>query len=187
MKCSAYIATSADGFIARLDDGIDWLETAGKPEAGHGEGYVDFASYLATVDCLIMGRKTMELISSLNLPPEQWPYGSLKIIVLSTSLKTPPENMTDKVELYSGDLGVLLKNLEGEGHRHAYVDGGTTIQAFINRGHLDEIIVTQLPILIGEGKPLFGKTEKDVHLSGARAVVSPNDHIQIRYQVEKET
>ena len=73
MKCSAYIAVSADGFIARSDDGIDWLETAGKPEAGMGESYIDFPTYLATVDCLIMGRKSMEKISSFNLAQSSGP------------------------------------------------------------------------------------------------------------------
>lgn len=64
MKCSAYIATSADGFIARADGNVDWLEFAGNPEAGMAEGYIDFATYIATIDCMIMGRKCMEMISS---------------------------------------------------------------------------------------------------------------------------
>lgn len=185
MKCSAYIATSADGFIARTDGDIDWLETAGKPEAGLGEGYVDFAAYLSTVDCMIMGRKCMEKISSFDLSPDQWPYGRMKIIVLSNSIKTPPDNLKDKVEMYSGDLTELLGRLENEGYQSAYIDGGATIQAFINLGRLDEITITKMPVLIGEGAPLFGKTLRDVHLTNAQVVLCPSNHIQITYQIGK--
>lgn len=184
MKCSAYIAASADGFIARADGSLDWLETAGNPEAGMAEGYVDFASYVATVDCMIMGRKTMETISGFDLPPEQWPYGPLKIVVLSNTVTTPPDNLSEKVEMHSGDLPALLNRLEAEGHQSAYVDGGSAIQSFINLGLLDEIIITQMPVLIGEGRPLFGKTLRDVVLSDPRAVVCPNDYVQISYRIE---
>lgn len=184
MKCSAYIATSADGFIARANGSVDWLETAGKPEAGTGEGYVDFESYMATVDCMIMGRKCMDMISSFNLPPEHWPYGTIKVIVLSHTVQTPPDNLKDRVEMYSGDLTELLEKLETEGYQSAYVDGGTTIQNFINLGRLDEIIITQMPLLIGDGAPLFGGTLRDVTLTDAQAVVCPSGYIQICYRIE---
>ena len=187
MKCTAYIAASADGCIARPNGGIDWLETAGTPEAGVGDGYIDFESFLSTVDCMIMGRKCMEKISSFDLSPEEWPYGTLKVIALSNTRKTPPENLKDRVEMYSGDLIALLDKLEAEGHESAYVDGGVTIQAFLNLGRLDEIIVTQMPVLIGEGAPLFGKTVRDIALKNPRVVVCPSDHVQIRYQIENQT
>lgn len=183
MKCSAYIATSADGFIARTDGSVDWLQTAGKPEAGIGEGYIDFESYMATVDCMIMGRKCMDMISSFDLPPEQWPYGTMKIIVLSNTVQMPPDNLKDRVEMYSGDLKALLGRLEVEGYQSAYIDGGTTIQNFINLGRLNEIIITQMPVLIGEGAPLFGKTLRDVDLADAQAVVCPSGYVQFRYQI----
>ena len=184
MKCSAYIAASADGFIARTDGGIDWLNTAGKPEEGMGEGYIDFASYMATVDCMIMGRKTMDKLSSFDLSPEQWPYGTMKIVVLSNTVTTPPENLKDKVEMHAGDPRALLDTLDSEGHQSAYIDGGSTIQTFIDLGRLDEIIITQMPVLIGEGTPLFGKRLRDVRLTDARAVACPSDYIQVRYRIE---
>lgn len=186
MKCSAFIATSADGFIARADGGVDWLETAGNPEAGMGEGYIDFASYIATVDCMIMGRKCMDMLSSFDLPPEQWPYGTMKIIVLSNTVRTPPKNLKDKVEMYSGDLVALLRKLEADGYKSAYIDGGTTIQSFINLGCMDEIIITQMPILIGTGTPLFGRTLRDIALTDAHAVACPSNYIQFRYRIAKD-
>ena len=184
MKCSVYIATSVDGYIATSDGGVDWLETAGKPGAGvGGPPYIDFAPYLATIDCMIMGRKCMDMISSFNLTPEQWPYGSTRIIVLSRTVKQPPENLTGKVEMYAGDLFELVTMLENDGHRHAYVDGGTTIQSFLNLRLIDEMTITQVPVLLGEGKPLFGPLERDVRLEEATAVACPNDFVQITYKV----
>jgi len=184
MKCSVFIAVSVDGFIARADGSVDWLETAGKPEAGMGGApYVDFASYMATVDCMIMGRKCMEMISSFNLRPDQWPYGSTRIIVLSRTAKEPPENLTGKVEMYSGSLPELVTQLDNEGYLHAYIDGGTTIQSFINLRLIDEMTITQIPILLGEGKPLFGRLEKDVRLENVTSVTCPSDYVQIHYKV----
>ena len=88
--------------------------------------------------------------------------------------------------MYSGDLPALLDKLEAEGFRNVYVDGGATIKTFIELRLLDEIIITQLPVLIGEGKPLFGKTSRDVNLADPRAVVCPSGYIQIRYRTEND-
>lgn len=184
MKCSVYIATSVDGFIARKDGNVDWLHTAGNSKVDMGEhadmGMVD---YMASVDCLIMGRKCMEMISNMNLTPEQWPYGNTRIIVLSNTLKQAPKNMKDKVEMYSGDLNILVSQLEGEGHKHAYIDGGTTIQAFLNLQLINEMIITRTPVLLGEGIPLFGKTGKDIKLENAQAIAFANDFVQVKYSV----
>ena len=104
MKCSVYIATSVDGFIAKKDGSVDWLHTAGNGKVITGEhADMGFSKYINSVDCIIMGRKCMQVISDMNLTKEQWPYGNLKIIVLSNTLKEAPENLKDKIELYSGD------------------------------------------------------------------------------------
>ena len=184
MKCSVYIATSADGFIAKKDGAVDWLHTAGNGKVITGENAdMGLNDYLSSVDCMIMGRKCMDMISSMNLSPEQWFYGNLKIIVLSNTLKEAPENLKDKVEMYSGDLLDLISKLENKGYKHAYIDGGTTIQAFINLKLINEITITKAPILLGEGKSLFGKTFKDIKLEEAKTTAFPNDFIQIKYKV----
>ena len=125
----------------------------------------------------------MEMISSMDLTAEQWPYGNIKIIALSNTIKEAPQNLKGKVEMYSGDLLELISNLEKESYKHAYIDGGTTIQAFINLKLINEIIITQAPILLGEGKPLFGKVFKDIKLEEAKATAFPNDFIQVKYKV----
>lgn len=178
MKCSVFIATSVDGFIAKEDGSVDWLHTAENPEADMGMN-----EYMSSIDCMIMGRKCMDMISSMNLTPEQWPYENTKIIVLSNTLKEAPENLKGKVEMYSGDLQVLVSKLENKGFKHAYIDGGTTVQAFINLKLINEITITRIPILLGKGKPLFGKTFKDIKLEEAKAIVFPNDFIQLKYKV----
>lgn len=184
MKCSVYIATSVDGFIAREDGSIDWLESSGNHDAEMSENVdMGFTEFISSVDCLVMGRNTMEIISGMNLTPEQWPYGNARIIVLSNTLNEPPENLKDKVEMYSGDLLELINSLEHEGCKHAYIDGGKTIQSFLNLKLINEMTLTRVPVLLGEGKPLFGKTTQDIKLEKSKATVFPNDFIQVHYKV----
>jgi dihydrofolate reductase len=184
MKCSVFIATSADGFIAKPNGSVDWLHTAGNQEADMGDhADMGLTKYISSVDCMIMGRKCMDTISSMNLTPDQWFYGDMKIIVLSNTLKEAPENLKGKVEMYSGDLNELISNLENEGLKHAYIDGGTTIQAFINLQLINELTITRTPVLLGQGISLFGKTSKDIKLEQAEAIAFPNDFVQLKYKV----
>ena len=83
MKCSVYIATSADGYIARSDGSVDWLHTAGNLEADMGSEDMGFQSFMDSVDCMILGRKCMEIISGMHLNSEQWFYGDMRIVVLT--------------------------------------------------------------------------------------------------------
>ena len=186
MKCSVYIATSVDGFIAKPDGNVDWLHTAGNLEADMGTEDMGFKAFMDSVDCMIMGRKCMEMISNMNLTPEQWFYGDMRIVVLSNTVRETPDNLRGKVEMYSGDINSLVATLEKEGFKHAYIDGGKTIQSFINLRLIDEIIITKVPVLLGEGIPLFGKTLKDIKLEKAKASAFANDFVQIKYSVNYE-
>ncbi|WP_350286098.1 dihydrofolate reductase family protein [uncultured Croceitalea sp.] len=186
MKCSVYIATSVDGFIAKPDGNVDWLHTAGNLNADMATEDMGFKSFMDSVDCMVMGRKCMEMISNMDLTPEQWFYGDMKIIVLSTTIKEAPEGLKGKVEMYSGGISELIGLLEKEGHTHCYVDGGTTIQSFINLKLINEIIITRAPILLGEGISLFGKIFKDIKLEKAEATAFANDFVQVKYSVNYE-
>ena len=183
MKCSVYIATSADGYIATPDVGVDWLHTAGNLEADMDSEDMGFQAYMESVDCMIIGRKCMEMISAMNLTAEQWFYGDRRIIVLSKTVKEPPENLLGKVEMYSGGIQELILELESGDLKHAYIDGGSTITSFINLKLIDEITITKAPVLLGDGIPLFGKINKSVKLENVKALVFPNDFIQVRYSV----
>lgn len=185
MKCSAYIATSLDGFIAHKDGNIDWLDTAGKPDAEMGEDAdMGFFEFINSVDCIIMGRKTMEWISDMNLSDDQWPYGFLKIIVLSKTLKEPPLNLKDKIEIYSGDINDLIKKLDEDGYCKAFIDGGNTIQSFMNLKLLNEITLTKAPVILSSGISLFEKVTQDVKFEQATAVCYPNEFIQEHYTLK---
>lgn len=84
MKCSVFIATSVDGYIATIEGGVDWLETSGKPDIDLGEqADMGFNQFIESVDCMIMGANTLEKLASFNLTDEQWPYGKIRIIALS--------------------------------------------------------------------------------------------------------
>lgn len=183
MKYSVYIATSTDGYIATSDGGVDWLHTAGNLEADMGSEDMGFQAFMDSVDCMIMGRKCMEVVSSMNLTPEQWPYGVMRIIVLSNTIKEPPENLRGKVEMFSGDIQSLILKLENDGLKHAYVDGGSTITSFLNLKLIDEMTITKAPVLLGEGIPLFGKINQSVKLENAKAVAFSNDFTQVKYSV----
>lgn len=184
MKCSVFIATSTDGYIAEENGGLDWLHTSGNLDADMSENPdMGFSDYVNTVDCMIMGRKCMEMISSFNLTPEQWPYGDIKIYVLSNTLTVLPENLARKAEMYSGDISNLVCLLEQDGYKHAYIDGGTTITSFLDKQLINEITITKVPVILGGGIPLFGKLERAVQLREASAIVFPNDYIQMKYAV----
>jgi len=171
-----FIATSLDGFIARPDGGIDWLETDAAPQSDEDYGY---AAFMDTVDCLIMGRVTFEQVLSFG----QWFYGDKRLIMLSTTLRQLPDAAPGTVELYSGDLPELLRKLESEGHRRAYVDGGVTIHSFLRQGLLTDLTITTIPILIGQGRPLFGPLPGDVALKHVRTTDYPSGFVQSVYEV----
>ena len=169
-------------FIATKEGGVDWLHTAGNGKELTGDNAdMGFNAYLSSVDCMIMGRNCMETISAMNLTPEQWPYGDLRIIVLSNTLKVAPENMQNKIELFSGDLSSLVESLGQEGYKHAYIDGGKVIQSFIKLKLLNEITITKAPVLLGAGIPLFGETPKQIKLEQAQSICFENDFVQVKY------
>ncbi|KGJ96013.1 dihydrofolate reductase family protein [Colwellia psychrerythraea] len=184
MKCSVYIATSADGYIATSEGGVDWLHTAGKADADmKANPDMGFAKFINSVDCMIMGRKCMQVISSFDIPAEQWPYGDIKIYALSNTLTEPPTNLVDKVEIYAGDIESLVNKLSAQGLKHAYIDGGATITSFINLKLINEMTITRAPLLLGAGIPLFGKLDHSIKLENADSITFPNDFIQVKYDV----
>lgn len=149
-RCTAFIATSLDGFISRPDGAIDWLEEANKAvPAGEDCGY---SQYIGTVDAIVLGRHTFELALSFG----NWPYGDMPVHVLSATLRSLPGNAPSTVSLHSLAPRALAELAWQRGQSTLYVDGGRTIQGFIAAGLLAEITITVIPVLIGAGRPLFG-------------------------------
>ncbi len=147
-KISIYIATSIDGYIARQDDSIDWLDRVG----GFGEDY-GFQKHLSSIDALIIGRKTYEIATTVADP-----YPGKRVIVLSNSLPAVREGM----ELYRGDLTALIAKLHIEGVRHIWVDGGVTISQFLALQIVDMMTISIIPIILGAGLPLFHVIDKEI-------------------------
>ncbi|WP_210330436.1 dihydrofolate reductase family protein [Aliikangiella sp. G2MR2-5] len=172
---SAYIATSLDGYIARPNGGLDWLDNSTDKDSKEDYGYHDF---MTTVDCLVMGRSTFEKVASF---PE-WPYQGKRVIVISKKMNQAPAHLHDRVEFFNGKVEQLVVELQSLGVRKVYVDGGFTIQSFINAGLLDEIIITQIPILIGKGISLFGDTKKDHKLKLLQSRKFDSGFVQSHYQ-----
>jgi dihydrofolate reductase len=159
IKSSVFIATSLDGFIARKDGSIDWLDAANASvPPGTDLGY---ESFITGVDALVMGRKTFE--TALSFP--QWPYGSKPVIVISHTFAGLPDGVPATVSLTTETPETLVRRLESEDHRRLYVDGGRTIQSFLRAGLIDEMTITIIPVLLGEGIPLFGQLSEDLHFT----------------------
>lgn len=140
-----YIATSLDGFIARKDGGIDWLDNIPNP-TGSDYGYSEF---IAGIDAHLIGRGTYEVV--LGFSP--WPY-TKPVFVLSRTLEAP---LAGGAELINATPREALAELEALGLRNIYVDGGLTIQSFLKEDLIDEMIITRVPIVLGSGLPLFGE------------------------------
>jgi dihydrofolate reductase len=179
IKVSVYIATSVDGFIARNDGGLDWLNEA-NATVPDGED-CGFRAFMDSVDALIMGRRTYEQVRSFD----EWPYGKTPVVVLSLNSISLPPMVPDTVSHSSEPLRDLLKRLSGEGAEHVYVDGGTTIQGFLSEGLVDEITVTVIPVVLGGGIPLFGSMENDIKLTHVRTTVFDFGFVQTTYSVKK--
>ncbi|NKF49290.1 dihydrofolate reductase [Shewanella sp. WXL01] len=184
MKCSVFIATSIDGYIATEDGNVDWLEQAGNQQADMSDNPdMGFNEYINSVDCMIMGRKCMEKIASFNLTDEQWPYGKLPIYVLSRTMTKPPQNLVGKVEMVNDGIEALLSRLELQGLKHAYIDGGATICAFINLQLIERMIITQAPVVLGKGISLFNDIKSPVSVTQVSAQSYPNDFVQVSYRL----
>jgi dihydrofolate reductase len=170
MKCSVYIAASLDGFIARSDGGIDWLSFVER----EGEDY-GYRAFHDTVDTVVVGRSTYNL--ALGFDP--WPYVGKRCVVLTHAPPAPRHGET----FYSGSPHELCARLAAEGAEHAYVDGGAVIQQFLSAGLVTDLIVSFIPVLLGEGIRLFGSTGGDLRLELTRTNSFASGLVQVAYRV----
>ena len=173
---SVYIATSLDGFIARKNGDLDWLPENEHDDSGEDYGY---KAFMDSVDVLVMGRNTYEKVLTFG----EWPYGDKKVVVLSNNLSKVPENLAEHVEIMSYSPKDLIRRLSERGAHHLYIDGGKTIQNFLNSGLINEITITKIPVLIGAGIPLFGELSNDIALQHIETKVFENGCVQSRYRV----
>jgi dihydrofolate reductase len=172
MPVSVFVGISVDGFMARPDGGLDWLpEGGGEP---HG-----FTEFLESVDALVMGRNTFEIVAAF----ETWPYRSKPVVVLS-SRPLDLSAVPGTAEQMAGPPAEIVARLAARGIDHLYVDGGITIQGFLRAGLVERLIITRVPVLIGEGIPLFGPLPQDVRLDHVATRSYAGGLVQSEYRVQ---
>jgi dihydrofolate reductase len=173
VKKLVYIACSLDGFIARKNGSLDWLPMG--EEGGEDYGYTGFMS---TIDHVVMGRNTFDKVLTFGA----WHYDK-KVIVLTSRALILPSELADKVEVLNLPPRQLVNELANRGAKHVYIDGGVTIQRFLRDTLVDEMTITTIPVLLGEGLPLFGTLNKDVKLELLTSESFKNGFVQNKYRV----
>jgi dihydrofolate reductase len=171
IRASAFVGVSVDGFLARPDHALDFL-----PEGAEDHGYAEF---LASVDTLVWGRNTYDKVLSFG----EWPYGTKRVVVLSSRPIKLPASDDAVVERMEGEPAEIVARLAASGAEHLYVDGGVTIQRFLAAGLVQRLVVTRVPVLIGSGIPLFGPLPHDVGLHHVATRQYPSGLVQSEYTV----
>jgi dihydrofolate reductase len=172
MNTIVYVGTSLDGFIARTNGEFDWLSQFANDEAIRA-----YEELINRIDAIVIGRGTFEKV--LTFP--SWPYEK-PVFVLSTSITEAPENIREKVTILSMDPGALLSYLSTIGYSNIYIDGGKVIQSFLKEDLVNELIVSNAPILIGSGIPLFGHLDHDLAFTHIRTDVCSNGLVRSYYE-----
>ena len=172
MTVSVFVGASVDGFIARPNDDLDWMrEGEGEPH-----GYDEF---IAGIDAIVIGRRTFEKV--LTLGP--WFYKDKRVVVLSSRPIDLSPVVGGVVERRAGPPHEVVAQLAATGAHHLYVDGGITIQRFLRAGLVQRLIITRLPVLIGDGIPLFGSLPHDIRLRHVVTRDFPGGLVQSEYHV----
>ncbi|XDD48599.1 dihydrofolate reductase family protein (plasmid) [Leptospira sp. WS39.C2] len=173
----SYIATSIDGFIAKKDGSIDWLHPKQYNIENEDFGY---SSFMKSIDCIVMGRITYEKVLSFD----PYPYLEIPIIVISKN-KNYQLNTKHDVRLFNQPLGELKDYLIKNNFKNIYVDGGKLIQSFLTMSMLNELTITQIPIILGTGIPLFGELNHAIELKHRKTESFSNGFVQSEYELLK--
>ncbi len=174
MHCTAFLGMSLDGFIAGPDGDVSWLDTIPAPP----DNDMGFDALMSSIDALVMGRSTFEFVAGFD---GEWPY-SKPLVVMSTTLTELPERAVD-TELTAKAPADLCAELTARGWSRLYVDGGAVVASFHEAGLLDELIVTVLPVVLGDGVKLMGGLVEPAWLTLQSSEAFDNDFVQLRYTV----
>lgn len=166
---------SVDCFLARPDHALGFLDAGG--QESHG-----FEQFYAGIDVMVIGRKTFEGVLTFG----QWPYGKNPVIVLSSRPLDFSSIQGGVVEQMSGEPAEIVKQLQSRGFKHAYIDGGITIQRFLAAGCIHRLVITRVPVLIGPGIPLFGPLSRDINLRHVATRSYKGGLVQTEYEITAE-
>lgn len=173
VKLSVFCGVSVDGFLARPDDALDFLDAGGQEPHG-------FEEFYASVDVVVMGRKTFEVVLKFG----EWPYAKKPVIVLSSRPLDFSGIKGGIIERMSGEPAEIVAHIEARGFKHAYIDGGVTIQRFLAAGLIDRLVISRVPVLIGAGIPLFGPVPRDIGLRHIATRSYKGGLVQSEYEIE---
>jgi dihydrofolate reductase len=172
MTVSVFVGISVDGFLARRNGDLDFLPAGGGEEHG-------YEAFVASVDAIVIGRRTFEKVLTFGA----WPYGRKRVVVLSSGTVDLTAAGDGVVEQMSGTPEEIVSRLAAAGARQLYVDGGDTIQRFLRAGLVQRLVITRVPVLIGDGIPLFGNLPGDIRLQHVATRQLPSGMVQSEYQV----
>ena len=172
-KNIVFIGKSIDGYIARKNGELDWLNMIPNPEE-NGMGYPEF---MDEIDAIVMGKTTFEMVINFDI---DWPY-TKQVFVLSHTLKEIPETLQKKVTLLKGNLKDILNTIHKKGFYNLYIDGGKTVQNFLKEDLIDELRISTLPIILGDGIPLFDVLPKSLKFNHIKTEVFLNEIVQSHY------
>jgi dihydrofolate reductase len=172
MKLSVFCGVSVDGFLARPNHTVDFLRTG--EQVPHG-----FEEFYGRVDVVVIGRKTYEFVLAFG----KWLYGKKPVVVLSSQPLDFSWIKRGVVEQMSGEPVEIATRLKARSFKHAYIDGGVTIQRFLAAGLIDRLVITRVPVLIGAGIPLFGPVPHDIALHHVATRCYQGGLVQSEYAV----
>ena len=181
-RVTIHMVASLDGFIARKDGGVDWLETSDRFEGGDTITAEFVEAFLETIDCYVMGSRTYETALDFEARGLGWSYGDKPTFVLtSRELRKARES----VEFYSGELKLLVERLKSKFRNIWFVGGGAVSGECLRLRLADEVRYSIVPILIGDGIPFFDRLEKDVALHLVEVKTYDSGMVALRYEVRK--
>jgi dihydrofolate reductase len=182
-RVTIHMAASLDGFIARKDGRVDWLETSDVFEGGETMDPEFVSAFLASIDCYVMGSRTYETALRFESQGLGWAYGDKPTFVLTTRELS---RTRDTVEFHSGDLAQFVNNRLRPAYRSIwFVGGGSVCSECLRLGLADEVRYSILPVLIGEGIPFFEKLDNDIALHLSEAKAYRNGTLALCYEVRR--
>lgn len=170
MSNNVFIASSLDGYISDKDGKVDWL-----PNPSNND--FSYSKFIENIDAIVMGRNTYETVLGFGI---DWPYEK-HVYVLSNKLEKLDDSLKNKVSLLNGDVNQIIKKIHKDGNKNLYIDGGKTIQRFLEKNLIDEITITTIPILLGDGSRLFDKMDISIKFEHVETNIFEN-FVQSQYK-----
>ena len=182
-RVTIHMAASLDGFIARKDGSVDWLETSDRFDGGEVMAPESVAAFLQTIDCYVMGSRTYETALDFETRGFGWSYGDKPAVVLT---RRELRRNRSTVEFYAGDLERLLEERLKPKYRSIWLVGGGAVSGeCLRRGLADEVRYSILPIVIGDGIGFFERLDRDVALHLLEVKAYQSGMVALRYEVQR--